>query len=148
MAHGSRPRTTSPPSAAHSAGPPPGRDPRPRATEIQLLGAHSSGPASSPAKREPERPPSHLRAQLFQLRIELFLCDFKIKHILKERRRFEIWPSGIIPDQTAGGPGGPGGGKAGSPRSRVQIRGSPGASCTPPPPREMRSPFQCRLPHR
>lgn len=79
---------------AHSARPPPGRDTRPRATEAQLRGPHRSGPRRSPVKRELEKPPSRLSAQLLQWRIELFSCDFKIKHILKERRRFAIWLSG------------------------------------------------------
>lgn len=91
---GPRPRTGSLPPAAR----PPGATPRPRATEIRLLGRRSR-PRRSPAEREPERPPSHPRAQLFQLRIELFLCDFKIKHIPGERRRSGIWLAGVIPDR-------------------------------------------------
>ena len=61
-----------------------------------------SEPSLSLGQRQLEKLPRHLTTLLVQLRIELFLCAFKIKHIRKERRQCEIGLPGVTPHQITG----------------------------------------------
>jgi hypothetical protein len=85
----------------------------------------SAAPQTLPC-RPASKTPHH---SMFQLRTELFLCDFKIKETWKERRQCETLPSGVTPEKIDQRPLRPRQEKPRVRRPRYKSRTSLGAGC-------------------